>query len=58
MTLLHHLGDGLAAGGGVGIAAEVAGPQRALAERKLRTRDLGGPAGTEACGKAVVEALG
>jgi tartrate dehydrogenase/decarboxylase/D-malate dehydrogenase len=29
-----------------------------LAEQKLRTRDLGGPASTEACGKAVAEALG
>jgi hypothetical protein len=28
-----------------------------LSEQKLRTRDLGGPANTEACSKAVVEAL-
>jgi tartrate dehydrogenase/decarboxylase/D-malate dehydrogenase len=28
-----------------------------LAQEKLRTRDLGGPANTVACGKAVAEAL-
>ena len=28
-----------------------------LAEDKLRTRDLGGPADTEGCGKAIADAL-
>ena len=32
--------------------------ERTLAERTLRTRDLGGNADTGACGKAIAEALG
>src|SRR5260370_28803141 len=34
-ALLHHLSDGLAAGRGAGIAAEIPGAQRAFAERAL-----------------------
>jgi tartrate dehydrogenase/decarboxylase/D-malate dehydrogenase len=50
--MLEHLGETEAA------AEIVAGIERVLAERTLRTRDLGGNAGTEVCGKAVSEALG
>ena len=50
--MLEHLGEAEAA------AEIVAAIERVLAERALRTRDLGGQAGTEACGRAVVEALG
>ena len=39
-------------------AAIVKAIEKVLAEQKLRTRDLGGPLGTEACGKAVADALG
>jgi tartrate dehydrogenase/decarboxylase/D-malate dehydrogenase len=49
--MLEHLGEPEAA------AAIVKAIERVLSEQKLRTRDLGGPASTEACGKAVVEAL-
>jgi tartrate dehydrogenase/decarboxylase/D-malate dehydrogenase len=45
--MLDHLGEREAA------AEIVAAVERTLAERTLRTRDLGGNAGTEACGKAV-----
>ncbi len=50
--MLEHLGETEAA------AEIVAGIERVLAERTLRTRDLGGNAGTGECGKAVAEALG
>jgi tartrate dehydrogenase/decarboxylase / D-malate dehydrogenase len=50
--MLEHLGEREAA------AEIVSAIERVLAERALRTRDLGGQAGTEACGRAVVEALG
>jgi tartrate dehydrogenase/decarboxylase / D-malate dehydrogenase len=50
--MLEHLGEKDAA------AAVVGSIERVLAERTLRTRDLGGNADTEACGKAVAEALG
>src|SRR6516225_4547950 len=40
-ALLHHLRDRLAAGNRVSIAAEIAGAQRALAERALDRRDDG-----------------
>jgi tartrate dehydrogenase/decarboxylase / D-malate dehydrogenase len=49
--MLEHLGETEAA------AAIVKAIERVLSEQKLRTRDLGGPASTEACGKAVVDAL-
>ena len=49
--MLEHLGEDEAA---AGIVAAV---ERALGEPKLRTRDLGGSAGTVACGKAVADAL-
>lgn len=49
--MLEHLGERDAA------AEIVQAIERTLAERTLRTRDLGGNAGTEACGKAVEEAL-
>src|ERR1700742_3265723 len=49
--MLEHLGETEAA------AAIVKAIERVLAEQKLRTRDLGGPAGTSACGKAVADAL-
>jgi tartrate dehydrogenase/decarboxylase/D-malate dehydrogenase len=49
--MLEHLGEADAS------AAIVKAIERVLAEQKLRTRDLGGPAGTAACGKAVAEAL-
>ncbi|MDB5512340.1 MAG: leuB [Enterovirga sp.] len=50
--MLEHLGEREAA------AEIVAGIERVLAERMLRTRDLGGNADTVTCGKAVAEALG
>jgi tartrate dehydrogenase/decarboxylase / D-malate dehydrogenase len=50
--MLDHLGEPDAAG------AVVAAIERVLGERTLRTRDLGGNADTETCGKAVAEALG
>ena len=49
--MLEHLGEDEAA---AGIVAAV---ERVLGEPKLRTRDLGGSAGTVACGKAVADAL-
>ena len=49
--MLDHLGETEAA------AEIVAGIERVLAEKTLRTRDLGGNAGTETCGKAVEEAI-
>jgi tartrate dehydrogenase/decarboxylase / D-malate dehydrogenase len=49
--MLEHLGEADAS------AAIVKAIERVLAEQKLRTRDLGGPASTAACGKAVAEAL-
>jgi tartrate dehydrogenase/decarboxylase / D-malate dehydrogenase len=50
--MLEHLGETEAA------AAIVKAIEKVLAEQKLRTRDLGGPADTVACGKAVADALG
>ena len=50
--MLEHLGETDAAQSIVGAI------ERVLAERTLRTRDLGGNADTGACGKAVAEALG
>ncbi|WP_375276406.1 isocitrate/isopropylmalate family dehydrogenase, partial [Methylorubrum thiocyanatum] len=50
--MLEHLGEHAAA------AEIVAGIERVLAERTLRTRDLGGNADTQACGRAVEQALG
>ncbi|TNC15031.1 tartrate dehydrogenase [Methylobacterium terricola] len=50
--MLEHLGERDAA------AEIVAGIERVLAERTLRTRDLGGNADTAACGLAVAEAIG
>jgi tartrate dehydrogenase/decarboxylase/D-malate dehydrogenase len=47
--MLEHLGEKNAA------AAIVSAIERTLAERTLRTRDLGGNADTTACGKAVAE---
>jgi tartrate dehydrogenase/decarboxylase / D-malate dehydrogenase len=47
--MLEHLGEKEAA------AAIVAAIERTLAERTLRTRDLGGNADTTTCGKAVAE---
>lgn len=47
--MLEHLGEKTAA------QAIVGAIERTLAERTLRTRDLGGNADTEACGKAVAE---
>ena len=49
--MLHHLGEIEAA------AAIVKAVENVLAVEKLRTRDLGGPADTTICGKAVAEAL-
>jgi len=50
--MLEHLGEREA-------AAEIVNAiERTLAERTLRTRDLGGNADTGACGKAIAEALG
>ena len=50
--MLEHLGEAEAA------AAIVKAIERVLSHSRLRTRDLGGPLGTAACGKAVVDALG
>ena len=50
--MLEHLGEREA-------AAEIVNAiERTLAERTLRTRDLGGNADTSACGTAIAEALG
>ena len=38
-------------------AAVVRAIETVLARPQLRTRDLGGPLGTEACGRAIAEAL-
>ena len=50
--MLGHLGEGEAE------REIVAAIERVLAEKTLRTRDLGGNADTAACGKAVADALG
>jgi tartrate dehydrogenase/decarboxylase/D-malate dehydrogenase len=50
--MLEHLGETEAA------AAIVKAIEKVLADSRLRTRDLGGPANTVACGKAVADALG
>ncbi|WP_108661226.1 tartrate dehydrogenase [Acuticoccus kandeliae] len=50
--MLEHLGHAEAA------ASILTGIERVLAEPALRTRDLGGKADTETCGKAVADALG
>lgn len=50
--MLEHLGE-KEAGREIVDAIE-----RVLAERTLRTRDLGGNADTVACGKAVADAMG
>ncbi|KQP30409.1 tartrate dehydrogenase [Methylobacterium sp. Leaf102] len=50
--MLEHLGETAAA------AEIVSAIERVLVEPALRTRDLGGRATTEACGKAVADALG
>jgi len=50
--MLEHLGEVEAAN------AIVKAIEKVLAEQKLRTRDLGGPADTVSCGKAVADALG
>ena len=50
--MLEHLGEREAA------AEIVSAIERTLAERMLRTRDLGGNADTVAAGKAIAEALG
>jgi tartrate dehydrogenase/decarboxylase / D-malate dehydrogenase len=50
--MLEHLGEAEAA------AAIVQAIEDVLSERTLRTRDLGGNAGTETAGKAVADALG
>jgi tartrate dehydrogenase/decarboxylase / D-malate dehydrogenase len=47
--MLEHLGEGDAA------KSIVSAIENVLAEQELRTRDLGGPANTVACGKAVAE---
>src|SRR5271166_32093 len=49
--MLEHLGETEAA------AAIVKGIEKVLAEQKLRTRDLGGPASPVVCGKAVADAI-
>jgi tartrate dehydrogenase/decarboxylase/D-malate dehydrogenase len=49
--MLEHLGEAEAA------AAIVGAVERVLAERTLRTRDLGGNADTATCGKAIADAL-
>ena len=49
--MLEHLGEPEAA------KALLGAIERVLGEHKLRTRDLAGPAGTEACGKAVADAI-
>ncbi|MDE4911441.1 tartrate dehydrogenase [Methylobacterium sp. 092160098-2] len=50
--MLEHLGEHEAA------REIVSGIERVLSERTLRTRDLGGNADTQACGKAVAQTLG
>jgi len=50
--MLEHLGEREAAD------EIVKAIERTLAERTLRTRDLGGNADTVAAGKAIAEALG
>ena len=50
--MLEHLGEKKAG------AEVVSAIERVLAERTLRTKDLGGNADTTACGKAVEQALG
>jgi tartrate dehydrogenase/decarboxylase/D-malate dehydrogenase len=50
--MLDHLGETEAA------AAMVAAIETVLAQAPLRTRDLGGRADTEACGKAIADAIG
>ena len=50
--MLEHLGEAQAA------AEIVSAIERVLVERHFRTRDLGGNADTQACGRAVAEALG
>ena len=49
--MLEHLGEAEAAG------RHRQGDRAVLAEPKLRTRDLGGKADTQTCGRAVAEAL-
>jgi tartrate dehydrogenase/decarboxylase/D-malate dehydrogenase len=49
--MLDHLGEPEAA------AAIVSAIERTLAEQGARTRDLGGKAGTEQCGKAIADAV-
>src|SRR6516164_70151 len=49
--LLHHLGDRLAAGDRIGIAAEIAGAQRAFAERALDRRNDRLPLPFSPCGE-------
>jgi tartrate dehydrogenase/decarboxylase/D-malate dehydrogenase len=49
--MLEHLGEAEAS------QAIVRGIETVLAEERLRTRDLGGPAGTEACGRSVEQAI-
>src|ERR1700741_5160285 len=50
--MLDHLGEKAAA------ASIVAAIERTLGEKTLRTRDLGGNAGTSECGNAVADAIG
>jgi len=50
--MLEHLGEPAAA------ASIVTAIERVLGERTLRTRDLGGNADTETCGKAIADAIG
>ena len=50
--MLEHLGHSDAA---IGIVKAI---ETVLAEEKLRTRDLGGPADTVTCGKAIADAVG
>lgn len=49
--MLDHLGEPEAA------KAVVSAIEAVLKEDKLRTRDLGGAANTETCGKAIAQAL-
>jgi tartrate dehydrogenase/decarboxylase / D-malate dehydrogenase len=50
--MLEHLGEKDAA------AEIVAAIEQVLAERTLRTRDLGGNADTKTCGMAVADTIG
>jgi tartrate dehydrogenase/decarboxylase/D-malate dehydrogenase len=50
--MLEHLGEAAAA------QAIVAAIETVLADPGLRTGDLGGKASTEACGRAIADALG